>query len=72
LRLRLRDGEIAMNAIGFTLAERLALLDQPLDIAFTPRLTHPWQQQRLELNVLDIRPYQDGHNEAVRSSGLSE
>ncbi|MBH24143.1 MAG: single-stranded-DNA-specific exonuclease RecJ [Myxococcales bacterium] len=71
LRLRLREGEVAMNAIGFTLASRAEILDRPLDVALTPRLTHPWQQQRLELTVHDIRPY-GANRDRARTSGLAE
>ena len=57
LRLKLREGDLSMNAIGFTLATEWNLQEQPVDAVFTPRVMHPWQQQQIELNVLDIRPH---------------
>ncbi len=57
LRTRIRDGESYHDAIGFTLAPLLPLLNYPVDIAFTPRITQHRGRTRVELLMRDIQPH---------------
>ncbi|MGH7445599.1 MAG: single-stranded-DNA-specific exonuclease RecJ, partial [Longimicrobiales bacterium] len=57
-RLRLRQGDATLDAIGFRLADRVGALDlyAPLDIAFHLQEDHWNGRARLQLRLLDVRP----------------
>ena len=55
LKMRLRNDGRSIPAIGFGLGHLPVRAGQRLDVVFTPRVS-PWQgQERLELEVIDIR-----------------
>lgn len=57
LKLRLADGSLSMEAVGFNLGEMAddCPVGESLDIAFTPEINRWNGSERLQLNIRDIR-----------------
>ncbi|MBI4311090.1 MAG: single-stranded-DNA-specific exonuclease RecJ [Chloroflexi bacterium] len=55
LRLKLKDGGIAWNAVAFGQGDRLPAGATRLDIAYAVEMDHWGGQERLQLRVLDFR-----------------
>ena len=58
MRLRLRRGRYAFNAIYFsaTPESTSVSLGDTVDIAFVPQVNEFWGERSVQMNVLDIRP----------------
>jgi single-stranded-DNA-specific exonuclease len=67
LKLRVRQDGRTVPAIGFGLGRLPVEVGDRVDLVFTPRISR-WQgQERLELELLDVRPA-----ETVNRPGISE
>ena len=63
VRVQLKEGSISFDAIGFGLANKLSLLDNPVDVAIMPRHNPKGDKSPLEIQIKDIRklvPERDG------------
>ncbi len=58
LRLRLRRGRFAVNAIYFSCGKEAAALTQgeTVDVAFTPHINEFRDERTVQMNIVDIRP----------------
>jgi len=58
LRLRLRKGRCAVNAIYFSVTAQMASVRQGdlVDVAFIPQINEFREERSVQMNVLDIRP----------------
>ncbi len=57
LSLYLRQGDVSMRGIGFSMGEMLTQVEQhsgPVSIAFTPTISK-WRGEAVELEIKDIR-----------------
>ena len=59
MRLRLRRGRIAVNAIYFSATPETASIQQGdvVDVAFNPQINEFRGERSVQMNILDIRPY---------------
>ena len=59
LRLRLRRGRYAINAIYFSATAQSAAVSQGdlVDVAFVPQINEFRDERSVQMNILDIRPY---------------
>jgi len=59
LKLRLRDKQ-TFDAIGFRMADFFSQTMGPIDLVFTPQLTHWMGSPRIELEMRDLSPHETG------------
>ena len=59
MRLRLRCGRTAVNAIYFSASPETASIQQGdlVDVAFNPQINEFRGERSVQMNILDIRPY---------------
>ena len=59
MRLRLRNGHTAVNAIYFSASPETASIQQGdvVDVAFVPQINEFRGERSVQMNILDIRPY---------------
>lgn len=55
LKARFRDGAVALEAIGFSMADSRELLDEEVAVAFVPRFATYRGRTRLEMHIRDLR-----------------
>jgi len=68
LKLRVRQGNSVMEAIGFRLADRRPIKGTEVNIVFTPEINR-WQgNERLQLKITDLEP-SDGRSRLIRQKG---
>ena len=56
LRLKLKQGNMVWNGVGFGLANYLAEASSPLDVVYNLEIDHWRGQETLRLNILDFAP----------------
>jgi single-stranded-DNA-specific exonuclease len=56
IRFSLRQGDTSMNGIGFGMADKFFLLQQPVDIVFTINVNEWKEVKSLQLQLIDFRP----------------
>lgn len=56
LRARFHDEDVSVEGIGFSLSAAKPLLDRPVALAFSPRISFYQGEHRLEITIKDIKP----------------